>query len=325
MYLVVLSLSLIYLFIRYQFRTKISYKNGNRDIYLLIVGNVLLILSFCMVSYLPDLANVNLPLALISIYIISIPSMWHSNSNFLLRIVSLILAALTVIPFVNMVTLLLLALLLLIQGYRNNTLYSAIGLAVTSIGTVIAIILQSPQIQWSCMILFFVIQHILHTNQLLEMMKNASKNVVTDVLTGLYNRRWLYKKLEKMESNNVGIIFCDIDNFKKLNDEQGHEQGDLVLERIGEIIRRVLNGRGAAARYGGEELVGVVYDYNRTKELAEKILETTRNELNVTMSIGVAIGHENHEELIKIADERMYISKTTGKNKVTYETPEKET
>lgn len=81
-------------------------------------------------------------------------------------------------------------------------------------------------------------------------------------------------------------------------------------------MRRIVSCYGFACKYGGEELIGLVTDTMFTERLAEKIVEAVREEINITMSIGIAIGEGPSETLFKLADERMYISKNTGKTKL---------
>ena len=95
---------------------------------------------------------------------------------------------------------------------------------------------------------------------MLERLLLTFQSSITDGLTSLYNRRHFNKKAEQLlrQTKRVAIIFCDIDNFKKLNDTQGHHKADGVLKQVADIIREETAGIGAAGRYGGEELLGLV-------------------------------------------------------------------
>jgi diguanylate cyclase (GGDEF)-like protein len=118
----------------------------------------------------------------------------------------------------------------------------------------------------------------------------------------------------------VSVIFCDIDNFKKLNDTQGHARADEVLKQVAQIMEDELDEIGLTGRYGGEELVAMVVDRRaKVGHVAERIRERVAEESIVTISVGYSTVKKemNPDELVKQADQAMYISKTTGKNKVT--------
>lgn len=320
MVLITFILSLLYLFIRLKLKREIAYKNGQHEINFLLIGNVLLILGVIAYYYLSEYKYLTLTLIYLSIIITEIPKIWIYNNSLINRILIVLAGMLIFIPYFNIIVFIGIIIYLLNREYRYGEFPENLGLIVITFSSVIAIITKRYELIWWGATMFYILQHVKHTSQLIEMLKNAGKNAVIDSLTGLYNRRWLYKKLDQLIlKQEVGIIFCDIDNFKKLNDEKGHEHGDFVLQKTGEIILRILKGYGFGIRYGGEELVGLVTDYGRTQGLAEKILEAVKKELNITMSIGIAIGHERSEDLMKLADERMYQSKTTGKNKITFE------
>lgn len=144
---------------------------------------------------------------------------------------------------------------------------------------------------------------------------------ITDGLTSLYNRKHFQKKAESAmrEQGQIAIIFCDIDNFKRLNDTHGHHKADGVLKQIAEILKEETAGIGAAGRYGGEELLALI---SAPGANAEKVAETIRSRVEketiVTVSVGVSGGGGSQVgDIVKQADEAMYQSKTTGKNKVT--------
>lgn len=150
----------------------------------------------------------------------------------------------------------------------------------------------------------------------LLLLKNVGKNSVTDALTGLYNRGWFFKKLEQIgEETEVGLIFGDIDNFKKLNDTKGHEAGDKMLQKVANIFQEATKDSGYAVRYGGEEMVGVITQGNAL-QIAEKIRSAVESRTEVTISLGVFIGKGKSDDIVRIADERMYNAKNTGKNRV---------
>lgn len=127
---------------------------------------------------------------------------------------------------------------------------------------------------------------------------------------------------------NISFLFIDIDHFKKVNDTYGHDIGDLVLKKVAETIMRSVRVGDTVARWGGEEIVvsllGANLEDSRIKaeeirKNVEAIKFTEVPDLGVTISIGIVSSEisSNFEELIKKADEALYESKETGRNKVT--------
>ncbi len=147
-----------------------------------------------------------------------------------------------------------------------------------------------------------------------------------DYLTGCYNRRYLfdaglkmYYSLKRAEKD-VSIAICDLDHFKKLNDTYGHLAGDRVLKDFAKILQKSIRGSDFVVRYGGEEFLLFLGSCN--KEMAKKIIdERVRQEVrksqieydNQTItydfSCGICDSADTFEELIKKADEKLYIAK----------------
>lgn len=149
-----------------------------------------------------------------------------------------------------------------------------------------------------------------------------------DSLTGLHNRRYLTEKIEQNDlykGINVGVIFFDIDNFKKVNDTYGHQVGDNLLVAIANSLQSKLSVEDTAIRFGGDEFIVFSFKCDETKltKLANKIdyaiksnsyIKADRSE-TITSSIGLALGpFEKFEDLISAADNAMYRSKHDGKN-----------
>lgn len=148
------------------------------------------------------------------------------------------------------------------------------------------------------------------------MMRVASYNSVTDPLTGIYNKRFMLNKVKQLAAaQEISIIFADIDNFKKLNDTKGHDEGDRVLKEVANCLKNVINRQGYPCRFGGEEVVGIVTSGNAL-EMAEKFRMKVEKEIGVTVSVGVSSGKGEGDKLIKDADLFMYQAKNGGKNKV---------
>ncbi|MBN2184427.1 MAG: diguanylate cyclase [Candidatus Krumholzibacteriota bacterium] len=159
----------------------------------------------------------------------------------------------------------------------------------------------------------------------------------TDFLTGIYNRRGFFaavkplSHLSQRNSHNVGIMIADVDDFKKVNDSQGHEAGDTVLKNIAEIMRSSVRSSDLVARFGGEEFIIFLSTVDRSSvwELAENVRKNiesgTSGSIPVTVSIGVADGRlprdvdQGFDKLIQRADKELYRAKAEGKNRVAYD------
>jgi len=170
--------------------------------------------------------------------------------------------------------------------------------------------------------------------ELQKALRESRELAITDPLTGLHNRRYLFELLgrELLKARRtrtpVAAILLDIDHFKRFNDSFGHEAGDLVLKRVADVVREHVRGSDIGCRYGGEELAVVLPESTRevAVERAERIrrgIEALRLEHGgrpleaVTASFGVAI-HPQHagdaEALLRAADEALYEAKRAGRN-----------
>jgi len=164
------------------------------------------------------------------------------------------------------------------------------------------------------------------TNALL--VKRLEEESRTDFLTGLLNRKALLEilNLEIARSARYGgpltVIFFDLDNFKEYNDDFGHLTGDVVLQKMAEIVRESIRGVDLPARYGGEEFVIVLpgTDKEGALELAERLREKIASQplphRRLTASFGVASLREGDTSasLLERADQACYKAKKNGKN-----------
>ncbi len=165
--------------------------------------------------------------------------------------------------------------------------------------------------------------------------QKLSADAKEDVLTTLLNRRGFLPLIEPLmasgESEQFCIAFCDIDDFKRVNDSYGHEAGDEVLRHITRLMRKEMQGFDIC-RWGGEEIVILMKNCNM--EIAREKLETLRKSIetiptvfyNKQIFVTITIGLERYmdiyntpEELIKVADSRMYYGKQHGKNILIFE------
>lgn len=162
----------------------------------------------------------------------------------------------------------------------------------------------------------------------------------TDPLTGLYNRRFLDQSLgaeiarAKRSGAELAVMMVDVDHFKMVNDRFGHQTGDIVLVRMGALLRETVRSSDLVARYGGEEFVIVAPEAGgvETTQLAERVrlavaahdfaLPTAISSpepFNITVSIGTsAFGKElgTAQALLQAADTNLYQAKRQGRNRV---------
>lgn len=170
-------------------------------------------------------------------------------------------------------------------------------------------------------ILFFMMLFSILFNRVVELFQAIYQTAIKDPLTGLYNRSYFMNRFIDFLGRGVpvSVIFCDIDNFKKLNDTQGHRAGDRTLMKVADIVRQETNRTGIAGRYGGEELVALLTDTSlRVEQIAEQIRSRVEAETGTTVSIGYSKyrrGATVHQ-LIEEADQAMYRAKKSGKNRV---------
>lgn len=160
--------------------------------------------------------------------------------------------------------------------------------------------------------------------------------VERDALTKLYSRRIGEGKLRNVQMKAIedgipfSVVMCDIDFFKKFNDEYGHDCGDLVLKEISNIFNNNMIGKGFAVRWGGEEFLLIYEDKNfenalkELQELRNKIInhEVVYKEkaLHITMTFGIVEGsNEEISVIIKKADNRLYKGKMGGRNQIVSE------
>lgn len=156
----------------------------------------------------------------------------------------------------------------------------------------------------------------------------------TDALTGLYNRRKAMQYLEQIltpsNSSFTSICICDIDFFKKVNDNYGHDVGDIVLQNLADIMTTTLDKNILAARWGGEEFLLVFSGYNGDEAYTR--LETLRSNIkalkfkakeetfSITMTFGLAEYDfsSDIDAIIKEADEKLYMGKENGRDQIVF-------
>lgn len=165
----------------------------------------------------------------------------------------------------------------------------------------------------------------------------------TDMMTHLKLKYYFFNLLTEaidqafLNNQNLGVLMFDIDFFKKFNDTYGHECGDFVLKSVAEIIRTNLRETDVASRYGGEEFTVLLDEAGKEEAMlvAERIRSAideydfvfNEQHLHVTISVGVSVYDveknlvNSPNEIVNQADQALYVSKNSGRNKVSFYEP----
>ena len=182
-------------------------------------------------------------------------------------------------------------------------------------------------------------------SRLEELNKKLNELSLKDTLTGLYNRRYFHSHIQShlsyamrfredkdANTGKVGFLILDVDHFKRVNDQEGHHTGDMVLKELGERLTELLRGSDIVVRWGGEEFLIAVRDSTMEgiKQLAERILQRVGSEpfsfedkaVSITCSVGYCCfpffsknGTLDWEKVVQLADLALYRAKETGRNR----------
>lgn len=172
------------------------------------------------------------------------------------------------------------------------------------------------------------------THELEARNRELSELAVRDSLTGLYNHSTTIELLEQLLNQSqryefpIATVMLDIDNFKQLNDNFGHQLGDHVLEEVSQTLADSVRGADVVGRYGGEEFLIVMphADALAAREYGERILALIREihieDNHISASIGISVFHPRGQracaqEVIRRADEALYRSKREGRDRLT--------
>ena len=171
----------------------------------------------------------------------------------------------------------------------------------------------------------------------METIKKLEEDSLIDILTGVANRKYVEQKIfESLNElnrygQNFGLLFIDIDHFKGINDNYGHDIGDEILKIVSKTLSKNIRSFDTVGRWGGEEFVALIQNMdivllenaaNKLRSLVEGSsynCHDSNKEIGVTISIGATISRvgDTPKDIIARGDSLMYKSKKTGRNKVT--------
>lgn len=182
-----------------------------------------------------------------------------------------------------------------------------------------------------------------HQSELDEATQRLKHYAQYDQLTGLLNREQMTNILARMMANSrrsetrLGLIFLDLDHFKRINDTVGHAIGDMLLKSIAQRLGSSVREDDFIARLGGDEFAIIVSNLETDESasiIAQRILDSlviphrlNHHEILISSSIGIAIYDEQNKtasELLKSAESAMYLAKTKGRSQFAYFSPELE-
>ena len=185
----------------------------------------------------------------------------------------------------------------------------------------------------SCLFAFYEYVRQNSFRRIQEMSQNFERQAMCDPLSGLLNRRGMREKLQsefdrsQRYKNNLTVMMCDIDHFKAVNDQYGHDKGDEVINSLGTIFKSGLRKQDSLARWGGEEYLFLLPETSGKQglQLAEKlrceIAVTQYKQNDKTFSVTVSIGlhqiaaTDTINQAITKADTNLYKAKEQGRNR----------
>jgi diguanylate cyclase (GGDEF)-like protein len=221
------------------------------------------------------------------------------------------------------------------RGLRGVALALAFAMAVLSVTQVGVLVLGINAPDWKLLltvvsVLVAVCIALAAVAELLHRERRAAEALaLVDALTGLPNRRQAEATLDAqfaaaVRGRKVVVVLYDLDRFKRINDERGHEAGDEVLRAFADVLRRNTRRMDVTARFGGEEFLSVVGDCDLSDAvlLADRVRDQTRALTvaggGITVSAGVAAysdGMGSHEVLVAAADRALYRAKEAGRDR----------
>jgi diguanylate cyclase (GGDEF)-like protein len=221
------------------------------------------------------------------------------------------------------------------RGVVAGVVLTAVVILVSTVGVDPAGYADDPTLVNACLACLAGLAAV--SNALMRSEIHQRTHAILDPLTGLLNRKALMDRFAELAEqaaltgDSVAIVACDLDQFKTVNDEHGHDRGDVVLKEAAYAIRRNMRSFELVYRLGGEEFLMVLpgaslTEARRLAEHARTALESARpGGLSVTVSMGVAAAQGadvTFESLFQRADEALYQAKRDGRNRVVALEPE---
>jgi diguanylate cyclase (GGDEF)-like protein len=221
------------------------------------------------------------------------------------------------------------------RGLRGVALALAGAMAVLSLTQVGVLLLGINAPDWKLLltvvtVLVAVCIALAAVSELLHRERRAAEAMaLMDALTGLPNRRQAELTLDAqfaaaVRGRKVAVVLYDLDRFKRINDEHGHDAGDAVLRAFADVLRSNTRRMDVTARFGGEEFLSIVGDCDLSDAVrfADRVLDQTRALTvaggGITVSAGVAAyddGMGSHEVLVAAADRALYQAKEAGRDR----------
>jgi len=217
------------------------------------------------------------------------------------------------------------------RGVALGTAYILVLLAVATVGLDPATASEHRQELTAAFAL--VLATVILSGALVESDRAHRHRSTLDPLTGLFNRNALEQRLAELDGQPTSVeeglshalLLCDLDHFKRINDQLGHAAGDAVLQDVAYTMRSALRAGDSIYRVGGEEILVVLPGAGEADamEIAERLRRTVRERrpvgVAVTISVGVAVsrpGPLDTDELVGLADTALYSAKAGGRDRV---------
>jgi diguanylate cyclase (GGDEF)-like protein len=224
-------------------------------------------------------------------------------------------------------------------GVRFEPRGMVIGTAYILLLFLIATVAVDPagawdQRQWLIAAVALILSTVILSGALVESDRTHRRRSTLDPLTGLFNRNALDQRLAELDGQpcsteeglSHALLLCDLDHFKRVNDQLGHAAGDAVLQDVAYTMRATLRAGDSIYRVGGEEILVILpsADEADAVEIAERLRQAVRERrpvgVGMTVSIGVAVSKPDvvdTDDLVARADAALYAAKAGGRDKVT--------
>ena len=231
-------------------------------------------------------------------------------------------------------------------GFRFEPRGMVVGTTYVILLFLFAAIVPDPQLAWDqrqllIAIAALIVSTVILSGALVESDRAHRRRSTLDPLTGLFNRNALEQRLSELdgqpcdpfEGQSHAFVLCDLDHFKRVNDQFGHAAGDAVLQDVAYTMRAALRAGDSIYRVGGEEILVMLpgAGHEDAQEIAERLRIAVRERrpvgVPVSISVGVAVaepGVVDTDELLARADAALYAAKAQGRDVVYFDDYEPE-